>query len=168
MAGEFGHLPVKGDEAISCTCGKKNCLTAYASGDAIAQRARIGLRGDRSSLLSRIPENEIEAKHVAEAAMKGDPLAISVFTDAMGYLGRAIAGLLNIFNPEAIILGGGVSLNGPIFWDTLKPVIDENVFDHRSTKYHILPASHQNQAAIYGALAMVMQEILNLRLTINT
>jgi predicted NBD/HSP70 family sugar kinase len=43
MAGEFGHLPVKGDEEVYCTCGKKNCLTAYASGDAIAQRALISL-----------------------------------------------------------------------------------------------------------------------------
>jgi glucokinase-like ROK family protein len=167
MAGEFGHLPVKGDEQVYCTCGKKNCLTAYASGDAIAQRALIALRADPSSLLNKIPSKELEARHVAEAAMKGDPLAISVFTTAMGYLGRAIAGLLNIFNPQAIILGGGVSLNGPIFWDTLKPVIEENVFDHRSTKYHILPASHPGQSAIYGALAMVLQEILSLNLNIR-
>lgn len=167
MAGEFGHLPVRGDEEVHCTCGKKNCLTAYASGDAIAQRARIALKTDTSSILNQIPIDELEAKHVAEAATQGDPLAIAVFTEAMGYLGRAIAGLLNIFNPQAIILGGGVSLNGPIFWNTLKPVIEENVFDHRSTKYYILPASHPGQSAIYGALAMVLQEILNLSLTIR-
>lgn len=167
MAGEFGHLPVKGDEKVFCTCGKKNCLTAYASGDAIAQRARIALQKDHSSLLNLLPAEDLEARHVAEAAMKGDKLSIAVFSEAMGYLGRAIAGLLNIFNPQAIILGGGVSLNGSIFWDTLKPVIDDNVFDHRSTKYHILPATHQSHSAIYGALAMVLQEILNLSLTIR-
>lgn len=167
MAGEFGHIPVKGDEEVYCTCGKKNCLTAYASGDAISQRARIALKQDKSSLLNLIPPGELDAQKVAEAAGKGDPLAITVFSDAMGYLGRAIAGLLNIFNPQAIILGGGVSMNGPIFWDTLKPVILENVFDRRSTKYHILPASHPGQSAIYGALAMVLQEILNLNLTIR-
>ncbi|MCX6224507.1 MAG: ROK family transcriptional regulator [Bacteroidia bacterium] len=167
MAGEFGHLPVRGDEKVDCTCGKKNCLTAYASGDAIARRARIGLQTDHSSILNQVPPEELEAKHVAEAAMEGDPLAINVFTEAMGYLGRAIAGLLNIFNPQAIVLGGGVSMSGPIFWDTLKPVIEDNVFDHRSTKYHILPASHPGQSAIYGALAMVLQEILNLNLTIR-
>lgn len=167
MAGEFGHMPVKGDEEVYCTCGKKNCLTAYASGDAIAQRARIALQGDHSSILRKIPPSELDAKQVAQAAMKGDTLAITVFAEAMGYLGRAIAGLLNIFNPQAIILGGGVSMNGPIFWETLKPVIDENVFDHRSTKYNILPASHPGQSAIYGALAMVLQEILNLNLTIR-
>ncbi|MFA6126900.1 MAG: ROK family transcriptional regulator [Bacteroidales bacterium] len=167
MAGEFGHIPVKGDEEVYCTCGKKNCLTAYASGDAIAQRARIALEHDGDSILHRIPSQELEARHVAEAATNGDPLAINVFSEAMGYLGRAIAGLLNIFNPQAIILGGGVSLNGPIFWNTLKPVIEENVFDHRSTKYNILPASHPGHSAMYGALAMVLQEILNLSLTIH-
>ena len=167
MAGEFGHLPVKGDEEVYCTCGKKNCLTAYASGDAIAKRALIALKKNPNSLLNQIPVKDLNARHVAEAAKQGDPLATVVFTEAMGYLGRAIAGLLNIFNPQAIILGGGVSLNGSIFWDTLKPVIDENVFDHRSTKYHILPASHSDHSAIYGALAMVLQEILKLNLNIR-
>lgn len=167
MAGEFGHLPVKGDEKVYCTCGKKNCLTAYASGDAIAQRALIALQNDRTSILHQIPSGELEARHVADAAMKGDVISIQVFSDAMGYLGRAIAGLLNIFNPQAVFLGGGVSLNRPIFWDMLKPVIEENVFDHRSTKYHILPASHPGQSAIYGALAMVLQEILNLSLAVT-
>lgn len=167
MAGEFGHMPVRGDEQVFCTCGKKNCLTAYASGDAIAQRARIGLLSNSLSILNKIPAGELNAKQVVEAARQGDPLAKEVFSEAMGYLGRAIAGLLNIFNPQAIILAGGVSLNGNIFWDTLKPVIEENVFDHRSTKYNILPSSHPDQSAIYGALAMVLQEILNLSLTIR-
>ncbi len=167
MAGEFGHVPVLGDEEVFCTCGKKNCLTAYASGDAIAQRARLALKKDRNSLLNNIPTEELEARHVAEAAAQGDALAITVFSESMGYLGRAIAGLLNIFNPQAIIVGGGVSMNGPIFWNTLKPVIEENVFDHRSTKYNIIPSSHPGQSAIYGALAMVLQEILNLSLTIR-
>jgi len=167
MAGEFGHIPVLGDEQVSCTCGKKNCLTAYASGDAIARRAQIALLTNHDSILHSVPENELESKHVAEAATKGDPLAITVFTEAMGYLGRAISGLLNIFNPQTIIIGGGVSLSGPIFWETLKPVIEENVFDHRSTKYNIKPASHPGHSAIYGALAMVLQEILNLNLNVR-
>lgn len=55
IAGEFGHMPVKGDEEVFCTCGKKNCLTAYASGDAIAQRARIALKDNSLSILNQIP-----------------------------------------------------------------------------------------------------------------
>jgi glucokinase len=125
------------------------------------------MKDDSQSLLHRVPASELEARHVALAATQGDPLATRVFTDAMGYLGRAIAGLMNIFNPQAIVLGGGVSLNGPIFWDTIKPVIEDNVFDHRSTQYHILPASHESQSAIYGAIAMVLQEILNLSIPIR-
>jgi len=167
MAGEFGHVPVRGDEKVSCTCGKKNCLTAYASGDAIAQRARMALSLYPDSLLHQIPPEELEAKHVAEAADKGDPAASKVLSEAIGYLGRAIAGLVNIFNPQAIILGGGVSLSGPIFWDALRNVIDENIFDHRSTQSHILPSSHPGHSAIYGALALVLQEILSLSLPIR-
>ena len=124
------------------------------------------MKNDPASILHLVPPKELDAKLVAEAAMNGDPLAIHVFTEAVGYLGRAIAGLLNIFNPQAVILGGGVSLNGPIFWDTLMEVIEENIFDQRSTRYHIQKASHPGQSAIYGALAMVLQEILNLNLNI--
>jgi glucokinase-like ROK family protein len=167
MAGEFGHFPVIGDEKVSCTCGKKTCLTAYASGDAIAQRARLALVDHPESQLRQFPPIELEAKHVARAATQGDPLAVEIFSNAMGYLGRAISGLLNIFNPQAIILAGGVSLSGPIFWNTLRPIIDDYVFDHRSTKYQLLPSSHPTQSAIFGALALVLEEILNLNLTVS-
>jgi glucokinase-like ROK family protein len=167
MAGEFGHMPMIGDEAVYCTCGKKNCLTAYASGDAIAQRALMGLNDYPGSILHKIPAGDIEARHVAVAAEKGDPLARGVFLQAISYLGRATAGLLNIFNPQAVVFGGGISLNGPVFWDNLKAVIEENVFDHRSTMYHILPSSHPGRSAIYGALALVLQEILSLDLIVR-
>jgi glucokinase-like ROK family protein len=166
MAGEFGHIPVAGDGKILCSCGKNNCLTAYASGDAIVQRARLRLNDFPLSVLNAIQSEDLDTKLVAEAAAEGDLLAQAVFNEAIEYLGMAIAGLMNIFNPQAIILGGGITLNGPIFWDKLKLVITENVFDHRSTKYQILPASHPGQTAMYGALALVFREIISLNLSL--
>jgi len=168
MAGEFGHIPVIGDEAIACTCGKHNCLTAYASGEAIAQLALLKLKNPAiQSRLRDISPAELEARHIADAAQNGDALATEVFNDAIGYLGRGIAGLMNIFNPEAVIIGGGISQNGDVFWNKLRPVIDENVFDQRSTKYQILPTTYPGHTALYGALAMVLHEILALNLSLT-
>ncbi len=167
MAGEFGHIPVSGDGKVLCSCGKNNCLTAYASGDAMVKRARIRLPDYPDSILNQIPDKDLDTKLVAEAAANGDPLAQSVFNNAIEYLGLGIAGLMNIFNPQAIILGGGITLNGPVFWDKLKTVISENVFDHRSTKYQILPAGHPGQTAMYGALALVFREIVSLNLPLT-
>jgi len=164
MAGEFGHLPVWGDNRIKCSCGKSNCLTAYSSGDAIAKRAVMKLKDGRKSLLSSLSENKMDlitAEMVANACEQGDKLALEIFKESIEYLGSSIAGMINIFNPQAIFVGGGVSLNGPVFWDNLIRVINENILDKRSTKYKIQPVTFPGKSAIYGAIGLVLREVLS-------
>jgi glucokinase-like ROK family protein len=165
IAGEFGHVPVDGDKLILCPCGKNTCLTAYSSGDAIAQRARLKMKEQHSKILmnlcKKIPEN-LTAKMVVEAARQKDEIAQSVFQQSIYTLGLAIAGLINIFNPQAVFIGGGVAQNGDIFWEPLKKTIQNNVFDQLSTKYEILPVSFHDRAALYGAIGLVINEILNM------
>lgn len=167
MAGELGHLPVIGDGLIECSCGKNNCLTCYSSGDAIAERAKLRIRKGEKTILNEMVVNNIEdldAKIVAEACGKNDPVACEIINQATYYLGTSIAGLMNIFNPEAIILGGGVTLNGDIFWKPLRKAIDENVFDKRSTKYKILHVRHPNKTALYGSIALIMERIISFQI----
>lgn len=165
IAGEFGHIPVEGDKMIYCPCGRNTCLTAYSSGDAIAQRARLMIREKPSPILMdlchNMPEN-LTAKMVVEAAQKNDPVAREIFQKSLNTLGLSIAGLINIFNPEAVFLGGGVTQNGDIFWEPLKKIIHENVFDQLSTKYEILPVTFRDRASLYGAIGLVINEILNM------
>lgn len=164
MAGEFGHQPVCGDSLIKCSCGKTNCLTAYSSGDAIAKRAVLKLKEGRKSLLTELSENKMDhitAEMVASAAEEGDKLSIEIFNNSGQYLGLAIAGLINMFNPQAVFLGGGVSLAGPVFWDNLKKVIDENILDKRSTKSQVLRVTYPGKSAIYGSVGLVLREVLN-------
>jgi glucokinase-like ROK family protein len=165
IAGEFGHIPVNGDNLVLCPCGKNTCLTAYSSGDAIAQRARLKMKNNSSKILmdlcNNLPER-ITAKTVAEAALLNDKISLEIFSESVHILGLAIAGLINIFNPQAVFIGGGVAQNGDIFWEPLKKTIQNKVFDQLSTKYEILPVSFHDRAALYGAIGLVINEILNM------
>lgn len=163
MAGEFGHQPVCGDNLIKCSCGKTNCLTAYSSGDAIAKRAVLKLKEGRKSTLTELSGNKMDlitAEMVASSAELGDELSIEIITNSGNYLGLSIAGLINMFNPQAVFLGGGVSMAGPVFWDNLRKVIDDNILDKRYTKYKILRVTYPGKSTIYGAIGLVLREVL--------
>jgi glucokinase len=108
-AGELGHLTVDYLGRL-CGCGRRGCLEAYASGPQIAARAREGIAKGRDSMLAALAE--VTARDVAEAARTGDPLASEVWNETMGMLGSAVANILDVFNPELVVLGGGVTRAG--------------------------------------------------------
>jgi N-acetylglucosamine repressor len=167
LAGEFGHIPVEGDKLVSCPCGKNSCLTAYSSGEAIASRARIKMEKRPSKILmglsNNLPEN-LTAKMVAEAAMQKDRISMEIFQHSVSTLGLAIAGLINIFNPEAVFIGGGVTQNGEIFWEPVRKTINDNVFDQLSTKCQVLPVSFLDRSSLYGAIGLVIHKILDMNI----
>jgi predicted NBD/HSP70 family sugar kinase len=167
MGGEFGHTPLLGDRLITCSCGNNNCLSAYSSGDAIAKRAVLRLQEGEESILTSFAGGEmnlITAEMIAKACEQGDSLAQAVFHESISYLGSAIAGMVNIFNPEVIFIGGGLALNGPVFWDNLNRAIDENTLYKRSTKCVIKPVTYPGKSAIYGAIGLVLKEVLNFKM----
>lgn len=110
-SGEFGHLPIA-DNGTLCSCGKQGCLETIASATAIVRMAQEGIKKGQSSLIRDLTNNnmdKIEISTVIQAANNGDQFAISIFTEAGRWLGRGIAYLLQIFNPELIIIGGRVA-----------------------------------------------------------
>jgi glucokinase-like ROK family protein len=165
IAGEFGHIPVQGDNLIRCPCGKRNCLTAHSSGDAITQRVRLLMEEQSSEILMRLCQNNPEnltTKLIAEAVRLKDQTATSVFRESVYILGSSIAGLINIFNPQAIFIGGGVALNGDVFWDPLIETIRDNVIEPLLNKYQVFPVSYNDRASLYGAISLVINEVLNI------
>jgi len=108
-AGELGHLTVD-YLGRQCGCGRRGCLEAYASGTNIAARARERLAAGRASSLADVPV--VTAQHVAEAAAADDELAGEVWDETTAILGSAIANILDVFNPELVVLGGGVTRAG--------------------------------------------------------
>ncbi len=110
-AGEFGHLQVV-PNGLLCQCGKRGCLETVASGRAIARMARERLVGGAPSRLleqSQVTTMEVDAEQVVRAAMSGDQFSIEILEEAGKFLGEGVAKLINLFNPELIILGGRVS-----------------------------------------------------------
>jgi glucokinase len=108
-AGELGHLTVD-YLGRQCACGRRGCLEAYASGTNIAVRAREALATGRPSSLARL--DRIRAEDVAAAARAGDPLATDIWDETTAILGSAVANILDVFNPDLVVLGGGVTRSG--------------------------------------------------------
>jgi len=111
FSGEMGHMPFVEDGTL-CYCGKKGCLETVASGIALVRMAKEGIQSGQDSLLNELPEQEIEniePHQVIEAANKGDQYAISILSFIGEKLGKGIATLVQLFNPELIILSGKIA-----------------------------------------------------------
>jgi glucokinase len=116
-AGELGHLTVDW-QGRQCGCGRRGCLEAYASGSNIAARAEEALTaGEEPSSLRALPV--VTARDVAEAAAAGDTVAARVWDETTGILASSIANILDVFNPQLVVLGGGVTRSGE---QLLRPV----------------------------------------------
>jgi len=112
FAGEFAHSPIFESREITCTCGKKGCLEAVASGTAIVRMAGDAIKLDQDSILARMVrdhQGELEPGLVVEAALAGDQRAITILSEAGLDLGRGISILIQLLNPELIIIGGSVA-----------------------------------------------------------
>ena len=109
-AGELGHLTVD-YRGRPCACGRRGCLEAYASGTNIAARAREALTAtDEASTLRAVAD--VTSRDVAEAAHDGDPVATRIWGETMAMLASGVANILDVFNPELVVLGGGVTRAG--------------------------------------------------------
>lgn len=121
MAGEIGHISVVPDlEAIQCGCGKMGCLETVSSATGIIRMAKDAVeRGDRTSLAL---EDQIAAKEVFDAAKAGDEVALRIVNRAAFYLGKSMAAVAAVLNPELFIIGGGVSKAGDFLFEEMRRV----------------------------------------------
>lgn len=112
FAGEFSHSPIFESRDVTCTCGKKGCLESVSSGTAIVRMAEEAIKLDKDSILARMVrdhQGELEPGLVVEAALAGDQRAITILSEAGLDLGRGISILIQLLNPELIIIGGSVA-----------------------------------------------------------
>jgi glucokinase len=158
VAGEIGHTTIE-TEGRRCKCGNYGCLEAYASGPAIAERAREALeRGSESSLPQLAGSVEaITAQHVYDAARRGDPLAREVVRDTARYLGAGIANLLNLFNPDVVVLAGGVTAAGEELLAPLRIEARRRAFKPAMDVARIVPGELGSRAGVVGAVAVALE-----------
>jgi len=165
MAGEIGHVTLDKDSDLQCECGNFGCLEALASGNAIAKVARRELeRGAVSELLDGCggDPSRLTAEIVAHFAKRGDMTAWQVFDRAAEYIGIGIAGLINLFNPEAVFIGGGVAQAGDILFDKVRKTVQARALNKISSGVAILPATFGPKSAVMGAVSLILSGIVNL------
>jgi len=163
MAGEFGHITLDRNSSIQCDCGNFGCLEALASGNAIAKAVQRKLKDGKSSILTEMCEGNVEcitAEMVANAAKQGDALAWEIFETAVEYLGIGIAALVNLFNPEVVVIGGGVTQAGDILFDKVRKVVRARALHKVVQEVEIMPATFGMKAAAMGAVSLVLNKVL--------
>jgi glucokinase len=155
VAGEIGHTTIDSTGRY-CRCGNYGCLEAYASGPAIAVRAREALERDEVSILPKMVGGNLElltAATVYEAAKQGDALAREVVRDTAKFLGTGIANLLNIINPDVVVVAGGVTKAGEPLFEPLRAEVKRRAFQPAVAACRIVPGSLPGTAGIVGAVA---------------
>lgn len=168
MAGEFGHITLDKDSTAQCDCGNFGCLEALASGNAIAKSAQKALGDGKTSRLTEMCHGDISlitAQLVTDAAKGNDALATDVLDQAFEYLGIGMAGLINLFTPEAIVIGGGVAQAGDILLDKVRQVIRSRALNKVALDVVIQHATFGLRAAVMGAVSLILQDVLSLEHT---
>jgi glucokinase len=153
VAGEIGHTTID-TEGRRCKCGNYGCLEAYASGPNIAMRAREAIEaGAESSLPSHCGGDlgRITAQTVYDAAYAGDELALEVVNDTAKFLAVGVANLLNVFNPEVVVVCGGVTLAGDHLFVPLRREVARRAFKPAVAACRIVPGELAGTAGVYGA-----------------
>ncbi|MCR5128779.1 MAG: ROK family glucokinase [Lachnospiraceae bacterium] len=151
--GEIGHIHIVDDEPETCGCGNHGCLEQYASATGIARLARRRLAVDDKESVLR--SGEISAKTVFDAVKAGDALAKEVAEEFGMYLGKGLAAVACVVNPEIFVIGGGVSKAGEVLFDYIVEEYKKYVFrGSREAKFAL--ATLGNDAGIYGAAKLVL------------
>jgi glucokinase len=159
-AGEFGHTTIVPD-GPNCHCDNFGCLEALASGWAIAKEAITRISNGESSYITEVVDGKIEnitAEDVAAAARKDDRLACDIVDKAAGYLGIGLANLVNIFNPELIVIGGGLSKMGNMLIKPARRIIRRRAFRLPAKTVRIVRARLGSNAGIVGVAEYVFRQ----------
>lgn len=166
FAGEFGHIPLVEDGTL-CHCGKRGCLETLASGIAMVRAAREGIKSGQKSLLSKLSAEELEQlepKQIIQAAQQGDQFAINLLSETGVNLGKGIAILIQLFNPELVILGGNMAEAGQLITTPIQQSINTYCMAQLRESTNIALSALGPQANMMGATATVLENILEKQL----
>jgi len=157
-AGEIGHMTIDVN-GPRCVCGNIGCLELLVSGTSIEREARRRIaQGEMSSLVEVAGRmGDITAEEIGVAARGGDSLALDIIAEAATYLGVGMTNLVNIFNPEMIIVGGGVAELGELLLDPARQVVRERAFPVSTRAVRIVPAELGDEAGVLGAAVFALE-----------
>lgn len=150
-AGELGHIVlVSGGE--QCTCGRKGCWEAYASVTALVRQTKAAMKANPDSIMNKTPLDQVNGRTSFDAAKKGDPAALAVVDTYQEYITEGLADMVNIFSPEVLVIGGGISKEGDYLLDPIREKIRSRVFGiGLLPERKIVAAKLGNDAGLIGA-----------------
>ena len=155
-AGELGHIKLQMEDGPLCGCGDSGCLEAFASGPSIVAMAQEYLKGGKSAKFRELAgDGEITPYIVAKAAEAGDPVAKRIFEKMGYYIGMGLTSVINLLNPEKIIIGGGVAECGDLLLDPIRRTINDRAMKVQRESVEIVPAELGNSAGVIGASMLV-------------
>ena len=158
-AGELGHVIVEKDNGQICGCGARGCLEAYASGPSVVKMAKDYIAGGKSTKFKEIAQgNEITPFMVYEAAKQGDAVAKQIFNIVGEYLGVALVSVVNLLNPEKIIVGGGVGQAGDLILNPVREAIQRRCIPTSAAAVEVVQAQLGESAGVVGASILVNQK----------
>ena len=151
---EIGHMVINKDETDRCNCGKYGCVEQYCSATGIVRLAKKALESyEGATKLRRF--DPLTAKDIFDSGKAGDELALQVLDQFYNYMGEFLANICNVVDPDAVVLGGGVSKAGQMLLDGTRPYFDKYVF-HAARGARFELASLGNDAGAYGAFKLAL------------
>ena len=150
-AGEVGHASIEPFGGVQCKCGNIGCLEVYASATAIVRMARERLANYPKSSLHSVAAGELTSERVYQEAKQGDELSLTIWRDMGIHLGVAMASVVNIFNPEIIVIGGGVSAAFDLFAPHARAEAMKRAFPVPAQRCRIAKAECGDDAGLLGA-----------------
>lgn len=152
--GEFGHVTVRSG-GRDCLCGRRGCLEAYASGTSIAVRANeLLVTTDRPSSLREL--DVVRAEDVSAAARVGDAVAAEVWQETTEVLGQAVTDLVNVFEPNVVVLGGGVTRSGSQLLDPVRTIVQDTAMPPAAARATVTLAGLGDEVCVVGAGALAL------------
>lgn len=154
-AGEIGHIKMAINDGPLCGCGDYGCFEAYASGPSIVAMAKEYLNGGKSAKYKELATEELSPYVIAQAAIQGDVVARQIFRKIGEIIGVGLSSVVNLLNPEKIIIGGGVADAGDILFAPIKETVQKRTMPIQAKAVEIVPATLGNSAGVIGASLLI-------------
>ena len=155
-AGEIGHIKMEMNGGPLCGCGDYGCFEAYASGPAIVTMAKEYISGGKSAKYKEMAADGIITPYiVAQAALQGDTVSIQIFKQMGKIIGTGLASVVNLLNPEKIIIGGGVADAGDLLLEPIRKTILDRAMPIQAKSVKVVPAQLANAAGVIGASLLI-------------
>ena len=155
-AGEIGHIKMTLEKGPLCGCGDHGCFEAYASGPSIVTMAKEFISGGKSAKYKEMATDGIITPYiVAQAALQGDAVSLQIFKQIGEIIGVGLSSVINLLNPEKIIIGGGVADAGEILLEPIRKTIEDRAMPIQKEAVKVVPAQLANAAGVIGASLLI-------------